>query len=139
MSQATENEGKSGRKESTVFRNKAGDLGESLERLGYSIQMSCRGRGRLWGGEAGRMNPWWQLGGGAPADGVLPLSVAFREVFTDRDVGSGGLKCCFISASSTSITHQGPVNVFLDWMNCTEDTVMLLTRSPTCGGKQTRK
>lgn len=57
VSRATENEGKSGRKESTGFRNKAGDLGESLERLGSSVQMSCRAGGRLWGGEAGRMNP----------------------------------------------------------------------------------
>lgn len=61
------------------------------------------------------------------------------KLFADGEVGSRGLKCFFISMFSTSITNRGPISVFLDWVNCTEDTVMLLTRSLTCGEKQTRK
>lgn len=58
----------------------AGDLGESLERLGSRVQVRYRGGGSLWGGEAGRMSRGWQLGGGAPSDGVQLLSVGFHEV-----------------------------------------------------------
>lgn len=61
------------------------------------------------------------------------------KLFADGEVGSGGLKCFLILMFSTSIANRGPISVFLDWMNCTEDTVMLLTWSLTCGEKQTRK
>lgn len=60
------------------------------------------------------------------------------KLFADCEVGSRGLKC-FISVFLTSITNQGPINTFLDRMSCTEDIVMLLTRSLACGEKQTRK
>lgn len=65
-------------------------------------------RGRLWGGNAGKLSAWRQLGEGAPSEGDWLLCAWLVKWFAVCEVAGGGLKCIVSSVFPTFRAAQAP-------------------------------